>query len=51
MSGQSDNLTGQSGVLIGNSDIQSPEWVPTVVTPGTTPLPVYPKQADMEGKP
>ena len=49
MSGQSDNLTGQSGVLIGNTDIPSPEWVPTVVTPGTTPLDTYPKQADKDG--
>ena len=31
-----------TGVLIGNSDIGVPEWVPTNVQPGTTPLPIYP---------
>lgn len=50
MSGQSDNLTGQSGVLIGNTDIQSPEWVPTVVTPGTTQTGAYPTQSDKDGE-
>lgn len=50
MSGQSDNLTGQSGVLIGNTDIQSPEWVPTVVTLGTTHAGAYPTQSDKDGE-
>lgn len=31
-----------AGVQTGNSDLGVPEWVPTKVEPGTTPLPIYP---------
>lgn len=29
-------------IQTGNADLPDPEWVPTDVQPGTTPLPVYP---------
>lgn len=29
-------------IQTGNSDLGVPEWVPTKVEPGTTPLPIYP---------
>lgn len=30
----------------GNSDIPEPEWVPTEVVPGSTPLPIYPQPCE-----
>ena len=35
----------------GNSDIPPPEWVPTQVEPGTTPLPIYPQPSDIPAPP
>ena len=35
-------VSGAGHVLTGNTDIPVPEWQPTDVVPGTTPLPVYP---------
>lgn len=36
-----------TNVLIGNTDIAVPEHVPTDVTPGVTPLPIYPQHGDL----
>lgn len=33
-------------VLTGNAGMEC-EWVPTHVTPGMAPLPIYPNQSDM----
>ena len=55
MSGRDPIPTGDAvdctGVRIGNTDIPVPEWVPTDVRPGTTPLPVYPQPADLPPQP
>lgn len=40
-----------TGVSIANTDIPVPEWVPTEVTPGSTPLPVYPQPSDLPPPP
>lgn len=40
-----------TGVLVGNDDLPVPEWVPTEVKAGTTPLLVYPTQSDKDGTP
>ena len=38
-----------SGVAIGVAQMPEPEYVPTEVVAGNTPLPGYPTQADKDG--
>ena len=40
----------RTGILIGNTDIGVPEYVPTTVTQGNTPPPIYPNQTDKDGE-
>lgn len=34
-----------TGVLKQNADIPTPAWIPTVITGGRTPLPIYPQRS------
>lgn len=40
-----------AGVLIANTDIPVPTWIPTVVKPGTTPLPGHEHQMHVSFNP